>query len=73
MKKQNKKKIFYWMLRILTKGSCLCCYKYWPRNLNVYPNTYSHERIFLFTGNSTIQFHHNKTNKDRYFDAAVSI
>ena len=53
------------MLRTLTKGWYLCCYKYWPTNLNVYPNIYSRERNFLFKGNSTIQFHHSKTNKQR--------
>ena len=61
------------MLRLLTKGWYLCCYKYWPRNLNVHHNIYSRERSFIFKSNSTIQFNHNKTNKDKYFDAAVSI
>ena len=46
-----------WMLRTLSKGWYLCCYKYWPRNLKVYPSIYSREM--------------NKQN--RYFDAPVSI
>ena len=53
------------MLRLLTKGWYLCCYKYWTRNLNVHHNIYSRERSFIFKGNSKIQFNHNKTNKQR--------
>ena len=53
------------MLRLLTKGWYLCCYKHWPRNLNVHHNIHSRERSFIFKGNSTIQFNHNKTNKQR--------
>ena len=51
------------MLRTLSKGWHLCCYKYWPRNFNIYPNIYSGEGSLLFRGNSKIQFNHKKPNK----------
>ena len=38
--KLNRKQIFCWMLRTLTKGWYLRCYKYRHRNVDVYPNTY---------------------------------
>ena len=63
MKKQVKKGIFCWMLRTLTKGWYLRCYKYQHRNHNIYPNIYSREYSFLFRGNSTIKFSHKKTEQ----------
>ena len=53
--------------------------KYRCRNLNAYPNVYSSEDIFIFKGDSTVQFIH-KPNKqmryfkqDRYFDVNLVI
>ena len=51
------------MIRTLTKGWYLCCYKYQRRNLNIYPNNYYRVGCLLFRGNSTTQFNHKKTNK----------
>ena len=59
------------MLRTLTKGWYLNCYKHRRKSLHVYPNIYSRESSFLFRGNSMIQFNHKKTEQtkqDRYFD-----
>ena len=51
------------MLCTMTKRWYLCCYKYWHRNLNVYPNVYSRKISFLLEKIQTIQFHHKKTNE----------
>ena len=63
---RNLKIIFCCMLCTLTKGWYLCCYKYWRRNLNVYPNIHYSESSFLFRGNSTIQLNKKRTGQDRY-------
>ena len=67
------------MLRNLTKGWYLRCYKYQRRNLNVYSNIYSRESSFLLSGIRQSGFIMNQTNKrnivfrtryfkqDRYF------
>ena len=67
------------MLRNLTKGWYLRCYKYQRRNLNVYSNIYSRGSSFLLSGIRQSGFIMNQTNKrnivfrtryfkqDRYF------
>ena len=45
--RKNKEKIFCWMPRTLTKGWYLCCYKYWRRNRNVYPNVLKEAAFFI--------------------------
>ena len=53
------------MLRTLTKGWYPCCCKYRRKNLSTYPNIYSRESSFLFTGNSAIPFNHKKIEQKK--------
>ena len=57
--------ILWWMLRTLTKGWYLPCYKYRRRDYNVYPNILVKAAFFL--ENSTNQFNHEniETSKAR--------
>ena len=55
------------MLRTLTKGWYLRCYKYWRRKLNVYPNIYSGESNFLCRGNSPVQFSQQRNKARQVF------
>ena len=43
----------------------LQCYKYRRRKLDVYPNIYSRDSSFIFSGNSTIHFNHKKKKQSR--------
>ena len=55
------------MLLNLTKGWYLFCHEHERRNLNAYPNICSHQSMFLFKGNSTIQFHYTQNEKTKQF------
>ena len=66
-------KKYFGMLCTLAKRWYLCCYKCWHTNLNVYPNTYSHQSSFLFQGNSRIQFSHVKVNKQSKADILMKL
>ena len=63
------------MLRILTEGWYLCCYKYRRKNLNICPNIYPTKVAFFLEGiqqSSLILKQTNKqTKQDSYFDKTI--